>query len=57
MQLWRSSVYGLHAVGHLVFAEVRAVPEIILGGMQTLFCPVGGGCFVDSVSEGWGSGE
>ena len=31
----------------------RAVPEIILGGAQTLFCPVGGGCFVDSVSEGW----
>ena len=34
---------------------VRAVPEIILGGWaQTLFCPVGGGCFVDNVSEGWG---
>ena len=34
---------------------VRAVPEIILGvgGPQALFCPVGGGCFVD-VSEGWG---
>ena len=40
--------------------KVRAVPEIILrevGGPQTLFCPVGGGCFVDSVSEGWGGGE
>ena len=24
------------------------------GGPQTLFCPVGGGCFVDNVSEGWG---
>ena len=24
------------------------------GGAQTLFCPVGGGCFVDNVSEGWG---
>ena len=23
------------------------------GGAQALFCPVGGGCFVD-VSEGWG---
>ena len=33
---------------------VRAVPEIILEGAQTLFCPVGGGCFVDNVSEGWG---
>ena len=37
---------------------VRAVPEIILRrGGQTLFCPVGGGCFVDSVSEGWGVGR
>ena len=37
----------------------RAVPEIILGGdgPQTLFCPVGGGCFVDNVSEGWGVGR
>ena len=34
--------------------NIRAVLEIILGGAQTLFCPVGGGCFVDSVSEGWG---
>ena len=25
-----------------------------VGGPQTLFCPVGGGCFVDNVSEGWG---
>ena len=35
---------------------IRAVPEIILGGggPQALFCPVGGGCFVDNVSEGWG---
>ena len=33
---------------------LRAVPEIILGEVQTLFCPVGGGCFVDNVSEGWG---
>ena len=24
------------------------------GGPQALFCPVGGGCFVDNVSEGWG---
>ena len=24
------------------------------GGPQTLFCPVGGGCLVDNVSEGWG---
>ena len=23
------------------------------GGLQALFCPVGGGCFVD-VPEGWG---
>ena len=37
---------------------VRAVPEIILGGgRRHFFCPVGGGCFVDSVSKGWGSGE
>ena len=35
--------------------SLRAVPELILGGgAQTLFCPVGGGCFVDNVSEGWG---
>ena len=27
------------------------------GGPQTLFCPVGGGCFVDNVSEGWGVGR
>ena len=34
---------------------VRAVPEIILGvgGPQALFCPVGGGRFVDNGSEGW----
>ena len=40
-------------------ATLRAVPEIILrgGGPQTLFCPVGGGCFVDNVSEGWGVGR
>ena len=33
---------------------LRAVPEIILrgGGLQTLFCPVEGECFVDSVSKG-----
>ena len=24
------------------------------GGPQAPFCPVGGGCFVDNVSEGWG---
>ena len=39
---------------------LKAVPEIILGGgggPQTLFRPVGGGCFVDNVSEGWGGGE
>ena len=40
---------------------LRAVPEIILGGggdgPQILFCPVGGGCFVDNVSEGWGVGR
>ena len=23
-------------------------------GRRPLFCPVGGGCFVDNVSEGWG---
>ena len=34
---------------------LRAVPEIILGGGPAgTFCPVGGGCFVDNVSEGWG---
>ena len=27
------------------------------GGPQTLFCPVGGGRFIDNVSEGWGGGE
>ena len=26
------------------------------GGLQALFCPVGGGCFVDNVSEGCGGG-
>ena len=26
------------------------------GGVQALFCPVGGGSFVDSVFEGWGGG-
>ena len=40
---------------------LRAVPEIILGGggdgPQILFCPVGGGCFVDNVLEGWGVGR
>ena len=37
---------------------IRAVPEIILGvgGPQALFCAVGGGCFVDNLSEGWGGG-
>ena len=25
-----------------------------VGGLQTPFCPVGRGCFVDNVSEGWG---
>ena len=25
-------------------------------GPQALFCPVGGGCFVDNMSEGWGGG-
>ena len=33
--------------------QFRAVPEIILGGLQALFCPVEGWCFVD-VSKGWG---
>ena len=38
-----------------VLYSVRAVPEIVRGGRpQALFCPVGGGCFVDNVSEGWG---
>ena len=38
---------------------VRAVVEIILRvrGPQALFCPVGGGCFVDNMSEGWGGGN
>ena len=36
---------------------LRAVPEIILrGGPQTFLSGAGGGCFVDSVSEGWGGG-
>ena len=26
------------------------------GGSQALFCPVGGGCSVDNVSEEWGVG-
>ena len=36
-------------------SKLRPVPEIFLGGggPQTFFCPVGGGCFVDNVSEGW----
>ena len=36
--------------------DLGAVPEIILGGggPQALFCPLGGGCFVDNVSKGWG---
>ena len=37
---------------------LRAVPEIILGdewvGHRRFFVLWGGGCFVDSVSEGWG---
>ena len=37
-----------------VLERIRAVLEIILGGAQTLFCPAGGGCFLDNVSEGWG---
>ena len=28
-----------------------------VGGPQTLFCPVGGGCFVDNVVRGVGDGE
>ena len=28
--------------------------KLSLGGPQALFCPVGGGCYVDNVSEGWG---
>ena len=38
--------------------KLRAVPEIILkgSGLQALFCPVGGGWFVDNVSKGWGWG-
>ena len=38
--------------------SVRAVPEIILGGgcvADTFLSCEGGGCFVDSVSEGWGA--
>ena len=27
-----------------------------VGGPQALFCLVGGGCFVDNVSKGWGGG-
>ena len=35
--------------------QVRAIPEIVLGGgCRQFFCPVGGGCFVDNVSEGSG---
>ena len=37
--------------------NIRAVPEIILGGLQALFCPVGGGCFVDNVSKRWEGGR
>ena len=35
---------------------IRAVSEIILKGgrPRALFYPVGRGCFVDNVSEGWG---
>ena len=25
-----------------------------VGGLQALCCPMGGGCFVDDMSEGWG---
>ena len=32
---------------------LRAVPKIILGGCRHFFSPVGGGCFVDNVCEGW----
>ena len=49
-----STVVCVSGFKYLQIRWVRAVPEIILreGGPQTLFCPVGGGCFVDSVSEG-----
>ena len=49
-------VFSLETGTAKVLPLVRAVPEIILRG-GALFCPVGGGCFVDSVSEGWGCGE
>ena len=52
-----STLNKLHTEWGCKSKSVRAVPEIILGGLQTLFCPVGGGCFVDNVSEGWGMGE
>ena len=44
-------------IGIDLVSRLRAVPEIILreSEPQALFCPVGGGCFVD-VPEGWGGG-
>ena len=38
--------------------HLRAVPEIILGGAQTVFCPVGGRVFLLTVCpRGGGGGE
>ena len=36
---------------------VRAVPEIILGGAQTLFCPGGEGVLLTVCPRGGGGGE
>ena len=46
-----------HFFGLLLYqSRLRACPEIILGGAQTLFCPVGGGCFVTMCPRGRGWG-
>ena len=38
--------------------ELGLFQKLSWGGRpQALFCPVGGGCFVDNMSKGWGGGR
>ena len=55
-----SKVYKGKQTGHshnvtisLLSATIKGCSRNYPGGVQALFCLVGGGCFVD-VSEGWG---
>ena len=45
-------------IGNLAIVMNRSTlglfQKLSWGGPQALFCLVGGGCFVDNVSKGWG---